>query len=83
MKGLFPFLEKLFADSAYQKPIFANGLAKILPPLETEIVKRSAHAKGSCSYPSVGSLNEPSHGSIVVAGSPRIGKISTATPSRS
>src|SRR5712675_994325 len=40
------FLEKLFADSAYQGPIFANGLAKILPRLETEIVKRSAHAKG-------------------------------------
>src|SRR6202045_5119639 len=35
MKGLFPFLEKLFADSAYQGPIFANGLATILPRLET------------------------------------------------
>src|SRR5271155_5023525 len=41
MKGLFPFLEKLFADSAYQGPLFANALAKILPHLETEIVKRS------------------------------------------
>src|SRR5260221_406169 len=39
--------------------------------------------KGSCSYPSVGSSNEPSHGSIAVAVSPRIGKISTATHSRS
>jgi putative transposase len=29
MKGLFPFLEKLFADSAYQGPLFANSLAKI------------------------------------------------------
>ena len=27
MKGLFPLLDKLFADSAYQGPIFANGLA--------------------------------------------------------
>ena len=51
MKGLFPFLEKLFADSAYQGPIFANGLAKILPRLETEIVKRSAHAKGFVKLP--------------------------------
>src|SRR5260370_12198277 len=51
MKGLFPFLEKLFADSAYQGPIFANGLAKILPRLETEIVKRSAHAKGFLQLP--------------------------------
>ena len=39
--GRFPFLEKLFADSAYQGPIFANALAKVLPCLETEIVKRS------------------------------------------
>src|SRR6202451_3354879 len=31
MKGLFPFLKKLFADAAYQGPLFANGLAKILP----------------------------------------------------
>jgi Transposase DDE domain len=40
-----PFLEKLFADSAYQGPIFANALTKILPRLETEVVKRSDHAK--------------------------------------
>ena len=46
MKGLFPFLEKLFADSAFQGPLFANGLANILPRLEIEIVRRSDHAKG-------------------------------------
>src|SRR5260370_42508165 len=51
MKGLFPFLEKLFADSAYQGPIFANGLAKILPRLKTEIIKRSDHAKGVVKIP--------------------------------
>jgi putative transposase len=45
MKGLFPFLEKLFADSAYQGPIFADGIAKILPRLKTEIIKRSDQAK--------------------------------------
>jgi putative transposase len=44
--GQFPFLEKLFADSAYQGPIFGSALAKTLPGLETEIVKRSDHAKG-------------------------------------
>ena len=43
---LFPFLKKLFADSAYQGPIFRGALASILPHLETEIVKRSDHAKG-------------------------------------
>ena len=37
--GRFPFLEKLFADSAYQGPIFGGALTKILPGLETEIVK--------------------------------------------
>src|SRR6516225_9140760 len=77
MKGLFPFLEKLFADSAYQGPLFAKALAKILPRLETEIVKRSDHARGSCSYPGVGSSSAPSRGSTVAAVSPRIGKIST------
>src|ERR1700716_2324485 len=51
MKGLFPFLEKLFADSAYQGPIFANGLAKILPRLETEIVRRSDQVKGFAVLP--------------------------------
>ena len=44
--GLFPFLTKLFADSAYQGPIFRGALADILPHLETEIVKRSDRLKG-------------------------------------
>ncbi len=44
--GMFPFLRKLFADSAYQGPIFHTALGKILPLLETEIVKRSDLAKG-------------------------------------
>ena len=49
--GQFPFLQTLFADSAYQGPIFANGLAKILPFLKTEIVKRSDLAKGFVPLP--------------------------------
>ncbi len=44
--GLFPFLSKLFADSAYQGPKFHGALAHILPGLETEIVKRSDRVKG-------------------------------------
>jgi len=44
--GMFPFLEKLFADSAYEGPIFHTALAMILPSLKTEIVKRSDRAKG-------------------------------------
>jgi len=44
--GLFPFLEKLFADSAYEGPKFHTALATILPHLKTEIVKRSDRVKG-------------------------------------
>jgi transposase len=44
--GLYPFLRKLFADSAYQGPVFEGALANILPRLDIEIVKRSDRAKG-------------------------------------
>ena len=44
--GLFPFLKRLFADSAYEGPIFETALASILPRLKTEIVKRSDQVKG-------------------------------------
>jgi putative transposase len=49
--GMFPFLKKLFADSAYQGPIFRDALAPILPNLETEIVKRPNAAKGFVRLP--------------------------------
>jgi hypothetical protein len=38
---MFPFLKTLFADSGYQRPQFAKALAKVLPHLDIEIVKRS------------------------------------------
>jgi transposase len=44
--GLYPFLKKLFADAGYQGPQFRKELAKILPRLSVEIVKRSDTAKG-------------------------------------
>jgi transposase len=44
--GLFPFLKKLFADAGYQGPKFRNELAKLLPRLAVEIVKRPDAAKG-------------------------------------
>jgi putative transposase len=49
--GLFPFLQKLFADSAYEGPIFRVALANILPQLKTEIVKRSDQMKGFVTLP--------------------------------
>ena len=49
--GRFPYLEKLFADSAYQGPIFAEAVAKILSRVRIEIVKRSDQAKGFVTLP--------------------------------
>jgi putative transposase len=44
--GMYPFLKKLFAAGGYQGPGFHTALTKLLPQLETEIIKRSDHAKG-------------------------------------
>src|SRR6476661_3813141 len=44
--GQFPFLRKLFADSAYTGPIFQDGAAQAMRSLLVEIVKRSDRAKG-------------------------------------
>src|SRR3977135_4485634 len=44
--GTFPFLKTLFADSGYQGPKFAKALAKVLPHLDIEIVKRSDQVRG-------------------------------------
>ena len=46
LHGRFPFLKKLFADGVYQGPVFDHARKKILPHLETEIVKRSDTAVG-------------------------------------
>jgi hypothetical protein len=51
--GMFPFLKKLFAGG-YQGPVFQRALAKALPCLEIEIVKRADHAKGFEALPRVG-----------------------------
>jgi transposase len=46
MFGMHPFLAKLFADAAYQGPAFHDNLARVLPHVETEIVKRSDRRAG-------------------------------------
>ena len=43
---LYPFLQTLFADGGYQGPKFRQELAKLLPRLSVEIVKRSDTAEG-------------------------------------
>ncbi len=44
--GQFPFLKKLFADTAYAGPVFQGGLALVTPGMVTEIVRRCDRAKG-------------------------------------
>jgi len=44
--GIHPFLEKLFADSAYAGHVFDHALLQILPQLTAKIVKRSDRANG-------------------------------------
>jgi transposase len=44
--GMFPFLKTLFADGGYQGPQFAKAIAKVLPHLDIEIVKRSDRVSG-------------------------------------
>ena len=44
--GIFPFLTTLFADGGYQGPQFAKAVAKAIPHLDVEIVKRSDQIKG-------------------------------------
>src|SRR6202158_225765 len=46
MFGLFPFLQRLFADPGYQGAKFATGTAEVWPDLVIEIVRRSDTAKG-------------------------------------
>ena len=81
--GQFPFLRKLFADSAYAGPVFHDGLANIMPNLVTEIVRRSDRAKGFVVLPkrwiverTIGWLNRCRRLA-------RTGKISTTMRSRS
>jgi transposase len=44
--GMFLFLKTLFADGGYQGPQFARALAKVLPHLDVEIIKRSDRVSG-------------------------------------
>src|SRR5438270_10551791 len=49
--GMFTFLKTLFADSGYQGPKFAKALAKVLPHIDIEIVKRSDRVSGFAVLP--------------------------------
>src|SRR5882724_9907002 len=76
--GMYPFLKKLFADAGYQGPKFQMALAKIMPHLETEIVKRSDQVKEFVVLPKRWTSSAPLRGSTAAEGSPKIGRTSIA-----
>ena len=49
--GAFPFLTKLFDRPRYQGSRFRSAIARILPSVTIEIVKRSDQAKGFAVLP--------------------------------
>ena len=49
--GMYPFLQTLIADAAYQGPKFRRALAHILPYLRVDIVKRSDQVNGFAVLP--------------------------------
>ena len=51
LSGMHPLLRKLFADAGYQGPKFQQALAKTLPNLEADIVRRCDHVKGFAVLP--------------------------------
>ena len=53
VSGMYPFLKKLFADGGYQGAESRRRL-RILPQLQTEIIKRSDQAKGFVVLPPFG-----------------------------
>ena len=82
--GLFPFLGKLFADSAYQGPVFHRALVR--HPARSRDRDRQAIRSGEgLRRPAqgVGWSNAPSPGSTAAADWPRTGRTSTATRSPS
>ena len=81
--GMFPFLQKLFADGGYQGPEFSTALAKVRPHLNVEIVKRSDRAKGFVVLSKRWIVSARLPGSIAAEGSPRIGRTAIGKRSRS
>lgn len=51
LRGRHPSLNKLFADAAYQGPVFRYGATKAVPTIDIEIVKRSDRARGFAVLP--------------------------------
>ena len=72
--GMFPFLQKLFADGGYQGPEFSTALAEVRPHLNVESSSALIGPKGLLSCPNAGLWSARLLGSIAAEGSPRIGR---------
>ena len=84
LSGRVSIIAKLFADSAYQGPIFGSALGgEVLPGLETEIVERSDQAKGFVRLPKRWIVERTIAWLNRCRRLAKDGKISTAMPSRS
>src|SRR5262249_6388841 len=81
--GIYPFLEKLFADGGAQGPDFEKALGKIWPQVETSIVKVSDRTRGFVVLPRRWVVERNLLGSTAAEGLPRIGRTSIATRWRS
>jgi hypothetical protein len=77
--GQYPFLRKLFADSAYAGPIFHDGAGAAMRDLAVEIVKPPLGPRVLLYSPNVGSWSGPSDGSTGADASPKTGKTETTT----
>ena len=62
--GLYPFLQKLFADGGYQGPVFQKASAKILRICKSKSSNAPIRQKGSSFCRDVGLSNVLSLGSI-------------------
>ncbi len=78
--GMYPFLQKLFADGGYQGPVFQKALAKARPHVKIESSNARIRQKGSRSCRSGRSSSVHLPGSIVAADWPRTLKTSPAMP---
>ncbi len=78
--GRYPFLRKLLADGGYQGPVFEQGVARAMPRLDVEIVRRSDAAKGFVVLPRRWVVERSFAWLNRVAAWPRTGRTGHATP---
>lgn len=81
--GLYPFLEKLYADGGYNSSGFRLGVKRAVSKLAVEIVKRSDQAKGFTVLPKRWIVERTIACLTGAADSPKTGNARTAKPAPS